>query len=66
MACMIHLLQLDGSIKSAQSMFSRYDMNLDRRLNQQDYYDLMLELNLALPIQEYQQFVDNTFCYAGV
>eukprot|EP00879_Flechtneria_rotunda_P032474 GHRR01035686.1.p1 GENE.GHRR01035686.1~~GHRR01035686.1.p1 ORF type:complete len:242 (+),score=58.63 GHRR01035686.1:134-859(+) len=55
---------LEGSIKSAQTLFARYDMNLDMRLNQQDYYDLMLELNLALPYQDYQRFVDSTFCYA--
>lgn len=46
-------------------MFERYDMNLDGRLNQQDYYDLMLELNLALTVQDYQRFVDATFSFAG-
>eukprot|EP00878_Enallax_costatus_P044733 GHUV01053464.1.p1 GENE.GHUV01053464.1~~GHUV01053464.1.p1 ORF type:complete len:267 (+),score=84.38 GHUV01053464.1:183-983(+) len=55
---------LDGSIKSAQTMFERYDMNLDGMLNQQDYYDMMLELNLALAVQDYQHFVDDTFNYA--
>lgn len=47
-------------------MFARYDMNLDGRLNQQDYYDMMLELNLALPVPDYQRFIDDTFYYAGV
>lgn len=59
-------LQLDGNIKSAQAMFMRYDMDLDSRLNQQDYYDLMLELNLALPVQDYQQLVNDIFLYAGL
>lgn len=58
-------LQLDGSIKSGQTMFQRYDMDLNGKLNQQDYYDMMLELNLALAVQDYQHFVDNTFNYAG-
>jgi hypothetical protein len=40
-------------------------MDLDARLRQQDYYDLMLELALALPYQEYQRFVDASFAYAG-
>eukprot|EP00882_Tetradesmus_deserticola_P025521 GHRQ01028040.1.p1 GENE.GHRQ01028040.1~~GHRQ01028040.1.p1 ORF type:complete len:259 (-),score=37.95 GHRQ01028040.1:535-1311(-) len=58
-------LQLEGSIKSAQHLFSRYDMDLDGRLCQQDFYDLMLELNLALPYPDYQRFVDASFAYAG-
>lgn len=55
---------LEGSVKSAQTLFARYDMDLDARLRQQDYYDLMLELALALPYQEYQRFVDASFAYA--
>eukprot|EP00775_Hariotina_reticulata_P006299 gene6299-6534_t len=55
---------LEGSIKSAQTLFARYDMDLDLRLRQQDYYDLMLELNLSLPYQDYQRFIDGTFAYA--
>lgn len=35
------------------------------RLKQQDFYDLMLELALALPYQEYQRFIDASFAYAG-
>jgi hypothetical protein len=58
-------VQLEGSIKSAQVLFARYDMDLDQRLRQQDYYDLMLELALALPYQEYQRFVDASFEYVG-
>jgi hypothetical protein len=60
------VVQLEGSIKSAQTLFARYDMDLDLRLRQQDYYDLMLELNLALPYQDYQRFIDGTFTYAGM
>lgn len=59
------LPQLEGSVKSAQTLFARYDMDLDLRLKQQDYYDLMLELALALPYQEYQRFIDASFAYAG-
>lgn len=59
------LLQLEGSVKSAQVLFARYDMDLDQRLQQQDYYDLMLELALALPYQEYQKFIEASFAYAG-
>jgi hypothetical protein len=58
-------LQLEGSIKSAQHLFSRYDMDLDGRLCPQDFYDLMLELNLALPYPDYQRFVDACFAHAG-
>lgn len=58
-------MQLEGSIKSAQHMFCRYDMDLDMRLGPRDFYDLMLELNLALPYADYQRMVDNTFVYAG-
>eukprot|EP00882_Tetradesmus_deserticola_P020765 GHRQ01022437.1.p2 GENE.GHRQ01022437.1~~GHRQ01022437.1.p2 ORF type:complete len:149 (+),score=67.56 GHRQ01022437.1:80-526(+) len=39
-------------------------MDLDGRLCQQDFYDLMLELNLALPYPDYQRFVDASFAYA--
>lgn len=55
---------LEGSVKSAQALFGRYDMDLDQRLKQQDYYDLMLELALALPYPEYQKFVEASFAYA--
>jgi hypothetical protein len=58
-------LQLEGSIKSAQHLFGRYDMDLDGWLCPQDYYDLMLELNLALPYPDYQRFVDASFAHAG-
>jgi hypothetical protein len=61
----VYLLQLEGSIKSAQHLFGRYDMDLDGRLCPQDYYDLMLELNLALPYPDYQRFVDASFAHAG-
>lgn len=61
----LFLLQLEGSVKSAQVLFARYDMDLDQRLKQQDYYDLMLELALALPYQEYQKFIEASFAYAG-
>jgi hypothetical protein len=61
----LFLLQLEGSVKSAQVLFARYDMDLDQRLQQQDYYDLMLELALALPYQEYQKFIEASFAYAG-
>lgn len=58
-------LQLEGSIKSAQHLFGRYDMDLDGSLCQQDFYDLLLELNLALPYPDYQRFVDACFAAAG-
>jgi hypothetical protein len=58
-------VQLEGSVKSAQTLFARYDMDLDMRLKQQDFYDLMLELGLALPYQEYQRFVDASFACTG-
>ncbi len=64
-ACAAFVLQLEGSVKSAQVLFARYDMDLDQRLKQQDYYDLMLELALALPYQEYQKFIEASFAYAG-
>jgi len=62
---LLAVLQLEGSVKSAQALFGRYDMDLDQRLKQQDYYDLMLELALALPYPEYQKFVEASFAYAG-
>jgi len=52
---------LDGSAKSAQVLLARYDMDLDQQLKKQDYYDLMLELNLSLPYEDYQALIDNTF-----
>ncbi|WIA28801.1 hypothetical protein OEZ86_011331 [Tetradesmus obliquus] len=55
---------LEGSIKSAQHLFGRYDMDLDGSLCQQDFYDLLLELNLALPYPDYQRFVDACFAAA--
>lgn len=65
LSCGVLVPQLDGSIKSAQTLFARYDMDLDQRLRQQDYYDLCLELALALPYQEYQRFVEASFAYTG-
>lgn len=57
--------QLEGSIKSAHALFVRYDMDLDGRLRQQDLYDLLLELALALPSEDYARLIDALYVAAA-
>jgi hypothetical protein len=46
-------------------LFSRYDMDLDGRLRRGDFYDLLLELDLALAYEDYKGLVDALFAAAG-
>jgi hypothetical protein len=57
---------LEGGRKSGAALFARYDMRPAHEggLRRQDLYDLMLELALSLPYEQYAQLIDWAFSHA--